>query len=65
MKTPRTMILAVGLALGLSGGWLGSSLAHPTPPAVAPAQLRLDGPGRYRITDGSDGLVARRVPAAR
>jgi len=43
MKTPRTMILAVGLALGLSGGWPGSSLAHPTPPVVAPVQLRLDG----------------------
>jgi len=43
MKMPRTMILAVGLTLGLSGGWLGSSLAHSTPPATAPVLLRLDG----------------------
>jgi serine protease Do len=42
MRT-RPLTLVVGLALGLSGGWLGSSVADSTDtPAVVPVQMRLD-----------------------
>jgi serine protease Do len=44
MKMRSPLSLIAGVALGLSGGLLGSSLADTTPaPAVAPVQLRLDG----------------------
>ena len=43
MKTRPLISLVVALVLGLSGGWLGSSLAgSEAAPAIVPVQMRLD-----------------------